>query len=325
MVSLTDSDSVRTESISTDSFSASEQYDSWVEALTQTYGSWDVPPHKPNGFFATVRASRFDDVTIAEAVCDPCSGRRNVRLRHLDNCEQVVVQLIRSGHENFRLRDDDYSLGPGDILVWDSTKDMCFDVRERLHKVSLILPLSRLQDWLPATWHNTAGKIEARSPNAILLTALIESVTDRSLPASDIRGEHLSEAAVALLSGSVGNLDEERHASSRLSKLKSVQRYIQKNLGDTRLTLTHIAAQNGISKRYLHWLFQSTGETAARYVQRLRLERCRIDIGNPLMRNKTIADIAFSWGFSDPMHFSRVFKNHFGIRPSDLRKQRRQS
>ena len=35
---------------------------------------------------------------------------------------------------------------------------------------------------------------------------------------------------------------------------------------------------------------------------------------------KTITDVAFSWGFSSSSHFSRVFRNYFGIAPSSIHK-----
>jgi AraC-like DNA-binding protein len=39
------------------------------------------------------------------------------------------------------------------------------------------------------------------------------------------------------------------------------------------------------------------------------------------LRNKTITEIAFSWGFSDSAHFSRSFRKQFGICPRVFRAQ----
>lgn len=318
----TNSHTARSKSLRTDSFAVSEQYDVWVDALNQTYGAWDVPRREINGFFAGVRVAKYGDVLVADTVCDPCSGCRSVRQASGDHNEQVVIQLTREGQECFQVRGENYNLGPGDIMIWDSTKAMSFDVSSRLHKTSLILPLRRLRDWLPKTWHTAAGRISARSPDAILLTAFIESLTNRSVESAAIKGEHLSEAAIALLAGSRDNSITEHEPSARHIRLKTIQDYVRANLGNVDLTLDQMAADNAVSKRYLHWLFRPTGETVSRYIQRLRLEKCRMDLVNPAMKNKAIADIAYSWGFSDPMHFSRTFKNHFGMCPSDLRNNR---
>ena len=38
--------------------------------------------------------------------------------------------------------------------------------------------------------------------------------------------------------------------------------------------------------------------------------------------NSTIAEVAYSLGFSSPAYFSRCFKNQFGITPQQYRKKR---
>jgi AraC family transcriptional activator of tynA and feaB len=50
-----------------------------------------------------------------------------------------------------------------------------------------------------------------------------------------------------------------------------------------------------------------------------RLERCRRDLEEPLLRVRTVSEIAYSWGFSDVSHFSRSFKQKFGITPRECR------
>ena len=32
--------------------------------------------------------------------------------------------------------------------------------------------------------------------------------------------------------------------------------------------------------------------------------------------NMSVADVAYSLGFENPIHFSRIFKEHFGTSPS---------
>jgi AraC-like DNA-binding protein len=43
------------------------------------------------------------------------------------------------------------------------------------------------------------------------------------------------------------------------------------------------------------------------------------DLQNPAHAQRTITDIAFSWGFNNGAHFSRVFREHTGLTPSDFR------
>ncbi|HKJ16050.1 MAG TPA: helix-turn-helix domain-containing protein [Xanthomonadales bacterium] len=302
----------------TDEFNGSEQYDAWAHLLNEAFGSWDVATHKEPDFFASVSMSAFDDFGVVKCKCDPCSGTRKSSQISRDDKEFLAIQLTLKGRENVRLGDQDFNLGPGDIMIWDSTKEMHFSVEESLQKVSLILPLQRLKSWMPLRWQKAARKIEANSANAILLTSYIDALANQNICDSRLKGEHLSEAAVALLAGTV---DQKRRSSTTLRRiqLEQVKSYILSNLDDTELSLSEIARVNKISLRYLHLLFEENHETAARYLQTQRLKRCRRDLENPLMKSRKIGDIAQSWGFNDAMHFSRVFKKAFGITPSEAR------
>ncbi len=62
---------------------------------------------------------------------------------------------------------------------------------------------------------------------------------------------------------------------------------------------------------------RETGQTPADYFQRLRLtEACR-QIARPYV---TLTETAYRLGFSSSQHFSRVFKQYFGLSPRDYRR-----
>jgi AraC-like DNA-binding protein len=55
------------------------------------------------------------------------------------------------------------------------------------------------------------------------------------------------------------------------------------------------------------------------------LEECRRDLAKPTARSATVAAIAAiarRWGFPDPTHFSRAFKDAYGVSPRQWREQR---
>lgn len=73
-----------------------------------------------------------------------------------------------------------------------------------------------------------------------------------------------------------------------------------------------------LAPNYLSTLFKKeTGETISDYTQKLRLEKAK-----NLLRttNLNLNEIAAQVGYSDPKHFSKLFKKTFGIRPQDYRK-----
>jgi AraC-like DNA-binding protein len=56
------------------------------------------------------------------------------------------------------------------------------------------------------------------------------------------------------------------------------------------------------------------------YILRCRLEACRQTLHDRSQRHRSITDVALGFGFSNMAHFSRVFRAHLGVPPSDYRR-----
>ena len=95
---------------------------------------------------------------------------------------------------------------------------------------------------------------------------------------------------------------------------------IEKQLGDSDLTLQQIADQQRVSSRYIQKLFQQAGLSFGPYLRRRRLDHCQADLSSPALRNLSISDICFRWGFNDAAHFSRSFRADYGTTPRAFRK-----
>lgn len=101
--------------------------------------------------------------------------------------------------------------------------------------------------------------------------------------------------------------------------LNRIFSFIEENYMDSDLTPDKIAQGNGISTRYLHSLFQESGTTVLKWVWEQRLKAARNDLLDPGQHKARISEIAFRRGFNDSAHFSRSFRNRFGISPTELR------
>ena len=116
-------------------FSARERYDAWVHTVNSTYGSWDMRPKASDDYFASLTTKTFDDFSIADCICDPCIGNRLPRNIAKDDREVLAIQLTLEGLEYIRDADSEYVLRAGDIIVWDNTQRMSFQVKDKLHKI----------------------------------------------------------------------------------------------------------------------------------------------------------------------------------------------
>jgi len=96
--------------------------------------------------------------------------------------------------------------------------------------------------------------------------------------------------------------------------------YVLEHLREPELSLDQIAAALNCSKRYLHKAFRGEGVSISDYIWQARLDRCFAEILNPKCWTKSTTDIAFSWGFNTPGHFSAAFKERFGAPPTAYRR-----
>jgi len=101
--------------------------------------------------------------------------------------------------------------------------------------------------------------------------------------------------------------------------LHYAQTYIDHHLSDADLSLGEVAAALKVSPRYLSGLFGDAETPYRTLLRERRLERCAADLSDPRLAFRSVTDIALSWGFVDPAHFSRTFKARYGLSPSDYR------
>lgn len=83
-------------------------------------------------------------------------------------------------------------------------------------------------------------------------------------------------------------------------------------------TIEDVAKIAGVHPTHLARAFrEQTGCTIGEYVRRLRIESASRQLAST---EASLGEIAAATGFSDQSHFSRTFKNYFGITPGEYRK-----
>lgn len=304
---------------STEGVSRSDVTDAWQAALKDNYGGWQVHQAVGDGFAASVRNREFNGVRVVECVCDPCAGRLLPRFIDSDPEPYIGVQITKAGRERFHLAGEDISLGSGDLVIWTSTQPAEFTVMERLHKVSLVLPWSEIKEGLPRGTSFTGTVIDSRVGIGAVLYSHVDSLANQLELFTETDHAAVRRATLELLTAAMRHRVEAPQRGLAMRYLKQLQDYILANLQDEDLSPTTIAASNNMSARYVHMLFAQIGVSASSWIRSQRLDRCRDDLRSNAYRNCSIAEIAYCWGFSDPSHFTRVFKQRYGMSPRRYR------
>ncbi|WP_232280997.1 helix-turn-helix domain-containing protein [Novosphingobium nitrogenifigens] len=131
----------------------------------------------------------------------------------------------------------------------------------------------------------------------------------------------LVEFLAALIAEAGGPQARGGGEGARAALLQRILQRMEVLLGDPDLSLAGLAADAGISPRYLRRLFAGQDLNFAATLKARRLERCRADLVSPLHAQLSISEIAFRWGFNDAAHFSRSFNERFGLSPRAWRRQ----
>ncbi len=69
-------------------------------------------------------------------------------------------------------------------------------------------------------------------------------------------------------------------------------------------------------------IFASGNETVSAYILRRRLEECARQMADPTWNGHSITEIAFAWGFNSAPHFTRSFRDRYGVAPREYRRRR---
>ena len=100
-----------------------------------------------------------------------------------------------------------------------------------------------------------------------------------------------------------------------------IKRFIANQLSDTELNSEVISRAVGLSPRYINNLFNEDNTSLMRYLTKQRLSRSRHYLATPLYNYLSITEVAMKSGFSNMAHFSRIFRQAYGLSPSDYRLQ----
>lgn len=140
----------------------------------------------------------------------------------------------------------------------------------------------------------------------------------------DVRADAAVEPSVellrAVLTSQYGNSSLAKDPLEATLSLQITQ-CIRAHLADPDLSAARIAAAHGISVRHLYAVLSGSGISLGDWIRTHRLAECRRELAGPNGRLRTIAAIGRRWGFVDATHFSKVFKQAYGLSPRTWREK----
>ena len=125
----------------------------------------------------------------------------------------------------------------------------------------------------------------------------------------------LDLAAIGL--GARGDLAvEAQRGGLRAVRLKAVLTILQRRFSEPDFSAHRLAAEAGLSERYVNELLYEAGASFTTRLNELRMRKAADLLAR---REGRISDIAFECGFNDLSYFNRCFRRRFGLTPTAAR------
>jgi AraC-like DNA-binding protein len=214
-------------------------------------------------------------------------------------------------------------LETGDFLLLDSTLPyhMCFDLANKMLVVGI--PDSQLRRQLAQPDRLLAYRMIYRDRLNSLLSDFASGFWRQCQAGAEGAAANLASALLNLTAAAYSSLAE-AHAigSEHVEALRlRIVRHIEKHLADSDLSPKSIAAMLATSSRYVHSIFTRGEETVSRYILRRRLEESARALASAAQRSRSVSAIAFDYGFASCTNFGKVFREHYGMTPTEYRQE----
>ncbi|WP_234989682.1 hybrid sensor histidine kinase/response regulator transcription factor [Cellulophaga tyrosinoxydans] len=117
--------------------------------------------------------------------------------------------------------------------------------------------------------------------------------------------------------GAISGAEESKNAISIDKEfIQKVLSFINKNISDSDLSVELLAEELNLSRSQLYRKIKTlTGQTVNEFLRKIRLQRAKqlLESGSA-----TVSEVCFKVGFSSPSYFTKCFKAHFGVLPTDI-------
>ncbi len=284
-----------------------------------------------DGDFSTFECNQFDlpgGLIVYDITIDPVIIERNPNHIDEDTNQDYFLTTLLYGRVSIQQADSKYILEPGHLALMASGLPYTIKYEIPSRRLIVRIPDHVFRERLLNCHQNVViGNLPheglGRIVNDLLKSVVFEAQT-LSITEQYTLTQSLLELTGALTRSSVKS-SELKPVSRQSALLNRIYAYLEENFADSDLTPEKVARANRISTRYLHSLFSQSGTTLLRWVWERRLRATRNDLLDPSQTQSRISEIAFRRGFNDSAHFSRSFRNRFGVSPTELRQRAKQS
>lgn len=312
---------------SADDESPATWLDEWQHLVSDSIVPFDLRIDAAPDFPGRIISRDFGALRLTEVGSPPGEAFRTPKLIRRFDLELCKVDVQVRGDLAVEQNGRQALLRPGDFSFVDLSRPLQIGVRApRLHQnstVVLVFPRSLLPLPPNDVAHLTAVHLSGQDGTGALIFSIARQMVRHLDDLAPTDGLRLSTTILDLLTTMLARRADRDSAVAPDTYQRAlsyrIHAFIEERLGNPGLSPSVIAAAHHISLRYLYKLFEEQGTTVAGWIRARRLERCRQDLLNPALRGRSVGAIAARWGFTNPEHFSRLFRAAYQLPPREYR------
>lgn len=306
------------QSIDTAGLEARDRLPYWNELAEKFIAPISIEAADRDAFAARLYRASFRDCEIVS----PCSSPARIRNGAGQDVGTLNLQLQHAGTSINMTAGRTSILNEGDFLLFDPALPLELTFTEPTQTIVLRLPVAYTEARLPQLRRMAGVPVRGDSGAGALFSGFLRTAWRQLEAGRNDWGDELCDVIWPLLDLAYAPVRPDAGDRNRRDlRRRAVFETIEAHLCDAALDTQRIAAQVGVSARYVQLLFAEMATTPSAYIQRLRLEHAAARMTRA-GSDVTITEIAFESGFNDLSSFCRAFRRRFGMSPSDYRAAR---
>jgi AraC-like DNA-binding protein len=308
---------------STDMLQPGERLDLWRDILTRKLLRVAIDPVSDQPFRADASLRAQHGVRFGIGRLGPTISHRTRDIVAGDN-DDVTLLVNLEGPFIARIGGEELSLAAGDAFLVDCRAAGAFLRPASGRLLCVRMPRATLGEYAPKLESVIGQRIPGHTDTLRLLVGYVgvlnqspELVLPPEASYSVVR--HVCDlVALTIGAGRDGaHLAENRGLAA--ARLQAIKAHINAHIGPNPLSIEAVAAEQGVTARYVRKLFEAEGLSFTNYVIERRLLRAYALLTEPVRAPAPVSAIAYDVGFGDLSYFNRAFRRRYGATPSDVR------
>lgn len=295
------------------------RHDNWREAVAAQFLPLDFEVARSTRFHGRGLWAQVDQARAAEIRM--CEHRVTRQRSHLAAAEGPAVKLLwlLSGSGRLQRNGGECSLQADRWLFYDAIHPYSLQLSEDARFISLLYTGDNAERWMRLARDLGSAPRQTAGPARIALLALRGAMREKEgLDAFAQRA--LLESVLALTESALHKpLPDQGSRQRDALRLVEARRFVLQHLANAELGPDDIARALHVSRRSLYNLFAEAGLRPREFIRNLRLEKACEALAPSSSGGDSITAIALDHGFADAAHFSRSFRERFGVSPSGYR------